>query len=118
MCARGVEIMIKLLREEEVRQITTVDFEAYGRPLEKVMAFKYLGRILMASDNNWLEVVANLQCARKHWGWLYWILGWEGADHQTSGTFYKAVVDVTLLFSVETWAMAPSIGKTLGGFHP
>ena len=34
-----------------------VAFEAYGGPLETVAALKYLGRILMASDEDWPAVV-------------------------------------------------------------
>ena len=33
-------------------------------------AFKYLGRILMATDYNLPEVVANLRKARKRWAWI------------------------------------------------
>ena len=45
------------------------------------------------------------------------IIGWEGANPRTSGNFYKAVVQETLLFGAESWVMSPQIGKTLGGFH-
>ena len=41
-----------------------VDFQAYGRPLDLVPEFKYLGRMLTASDNNWTVVVVNLRKAR------------------------------------------------------
>ena len=34
-------------------------------------------------------------------------LGREGADPRTSGNFYKAVVQATLLFGPETWMMTP-----------
>ena len=40
-----------------------VAFEAYGKPLEMVTEFKYLGRVLTASDDYWLAVVANLRNA-------------------------------------------------------
>ena len=29
------------------------DFEAYGAPLENVTAFKYLGRLMTAGDDDW-----------------------------------------------------------------
>ena len=57
-----------------------VDFEAYDRPLETVTALKYLGRILMASDDDWPAVVANLWKARKCWARLSCIIGREGED--------------------------------------
>ena len=42
---------------------------------------------------------------------------WEGVDPRTSGTFYKTVVQATLLFSAYTWVMTPMVGNILGGFH-
>ena len=62
------------------------------------MAFKYLGRILTTSDNNWPAVVANLRKARRDWTRLFRILRQEGAYPWTSGTFYKVMVQATLLF--------------------
>ena len=47
---------------------------------------------------------------------MFSILGWEGLDPQTSGTFYKTIIKVTLLFDLETWGMNPMIGLTLGVF--
>ena len=57
-----------------------MEFEAYGRPLEIVKEFKYLGRILMALDKIWLLVDANLQKVRNCWANLSRILGREGVD--------------------------------------
>ena len=44
-----------------------VYFQAHGRTLVAVAEFKYLGRVLTASDENWLEVVDNLRKAWKRW---------------------------------------------------
>ena len=60
ICSRGVERRLKRLREEEMQMRTAVTFEVYGRPLEMAEAFKYLGRALTTSDDNWLLVVKNL----------------------------------------------------------
>ena len=38
--------------------------------------FKYLGGIIMAMDNDWLVVVANLRKYRNEWVQLSRILGW------------------------------------------
>ena len=81
------------------------------------MVFKYLGRVLTESDDDWTSVVANMRKAQRWWSCLPRILWREGADPQTSGTFYKVVVQVTLLFGVETWFMTPSIGINLGSFY-
>ena len=51
-----------------MRESTERAFEAYGKPLENVVAFKYLGRSMMAGDDNWPAVAGNLPKARKSWG--------------------------------------------------
>ena len=57
-----------------------MEFEAYGRPLEIVKEFKYLGRILMALDKSWLLVDANLKKVHNRWAHLSRIIGREGVD--------------------------------------
>ena len=94
-----------------------MSFQAYGRPLVDVLDFKYLGRVMTASDDNWPTLVGNLKKARKRWERMYMILGQEGADPRTSENFYKAVVQVTLLFGAGSWVMYPWIGRILFGFH-
>ena len=49
-------------------------FQAYARPLESATYFKCLGRIMMASDNNWPAVVGNLLMSKKIWACLSRIL--------------------------------------------
>ena len=39
-------------------------FHAYGRPLETVASFKFLGWVLKAGYDDWPEVVRNLKNAR------------------------------------------------------
>ena len=82
-----------------------------------VTEFKYLGRILTALEDDWPAVVENMLEVQKLWARLSQILGWEGEDPQTSGTFYKVVVQATLLFGVETWVLSHRIRKTHGRFH-
>ena len=94
-----------------------VTFQAYGRPLVAVSEFKYLGRVLTASDDDWTAVVGNSSNSRKRWTRMLRILGREGADPQTLEFVYKAVVQATLLFGAESWAMSPRIGRILGRFH-
>ena len=82
-----------------------------------VKAFKYLGWFLTAYDDEWPEVVVNLQKDMSRWASLFRILRRERSYPWTSGTFYKAVVQATLLFFSETWVITPRIGRTLGGLH-
>ena len=91
-------------------------FEDYGKPLEAVPSFKYLGRIITAGDNDWPELEGNLVKARKSWGRLTRILSREGADKRISGTFFKAVVQQVLLFGAEIWVLAPLIERFLDSF--
>ena len=81
------------------------------------MRFKYLRRVLTASDDNWLAVFGNPRKARRRWTWMLRILRWKGADPWEYGKFYKAVVQLTLLFGSEIWVMSTRIGRTLGGLH-
>ena len=39
-------------------------FEAYGEPIKAVSEFKYLGRVLKTTDDDWPAVVGNLKKAR------------------------------------------------------
>ena len=63
-----------------MRENTEKTFENYVAPLENVMDFKYLGRVMTVGDDDWHTVVGNLQRARKSWGCLSQILSREGAD--------------------------------------
>ena len=60
-----------------------VDFQAYGRPLVVVSKFKYIRRVLTASDDDLPAVVGSLRKARRRWARMSRILGWEGADPWT-----------------------------------
>ena len=51
-CARGVDRKRMRLAEEELREISERAFQAYGAPLENVTAFKYLGRVMTARDDD------------------------------------------------------------------
>ena len=41
--------------------------------------------------------------------------GWGG--YVEVGIFYIAVVQVVLLYGLESWVMSPQIGKVLGSIH-
>ena len=63
-CDRGEEQKRSRLAEEELRDISEKDFQAYGEPLENVTTFRYLERVMTAGDDDWLVVLGNLQKAR------------------------------------------------------
>ena len=62
------------MAEEELRESTDWAIEAYGKLLDNVSSFKYLGRVMTAGDNNWAAVAGNLLKARKSWESLSRIL--------------------------------------------
>ena len=65
MCRSGVERNRQRLAETELRESTEMAFEAYGKQLEAVPSFKYLGRIMTAWEDDWPAVAVNLVKARK-----------------------------------------------------
>ena len=108
-CARGAEKKRRRLAEEELRESSERAFQAYGASLENVTAFKYLGRVMMAEDDDWPKVEGKTQKARKSWGQIFQILSREGEDLKVSGHFFKAVVQAVLLFGAETWVLTPKM---------
>ena len=72
---------------------------------EGVGSFKYLGRVLHQEDHNWSAVLLNIRRARQVWGRLGKLLRREGAYPILLSKFYRAVVQVVLLFGAKTWVL-------------
>ena len=104
-CLKGAERKRRWLVETETRENSERAFEAYGAPIESVTVFKYLGRILTATDYDWPEVVGNLGKARRSWVQLSRVLIREVSDPKVSMAFYIAVTQAVLLFGLETWVL-------------
>ena len=66
--------------------------------IEGAETFKYLGRMLEQSDEDWPEVRKNVDKACQVWSQLGKLLRREGAELQVSAMFYRAVVQSVLLF--------------------
>ena len=79
------------MAETETRENLERAFHAYGKPMEAVSEFRYLGQILTATDDDWPEVAGNIKKVRVSWGCLAWVLGREGADPKVSRNFYTAM---------------------------
>ena len=95
---RGSERNIRRLAEEEAQSGEVTEFRDYDRPPEIVSSFKYLGRLLTATDYNWTAVISNIQKTSRSWYCLDQILGREGAYNWTLGRFYVVFVQAILLF--------------------
>ena len=85
--------------------------------MQSVKEFRYLGRILTSTDNDWPAVARTLQKARATWGRLARILGREGADPKVSRNFYIAVTQQVLLFGAETWVLTVKMEAALDAFQ-
>ena len=105
------------LAEEEERVVTSRAFSAYGRPLEMVTSFRYLGRVILAADDNWPAVIRIMAKARAVWRNMINILSKEGARPWVHKCFFKSVVQSVLLFCAETWVVNPRMGRVLGSFQ-
>ena len=116
-CKKVAERKRRRLAELETRDSSERAFRAYEETIKNVLAFKYLGRVLTAGDNDWLVVVGNLGKARRSLGRLSLVLIREGAYPKVSRTFYKAVAQVVLLFETETWVLTPRMEKALDSFQ-
>ena len=113
--AWGAERRRQRLAAEEEREVIVRDFSAYGRPLGMVTSFKYLGRVISATDDDWSALVSKLAQAKTVWRRMSRILSREVATPRVSGFFFKAVIQVVLIFEAENWVITPRMGTALGG---
>ena len=114
-CRTGAERKIRRLAAAEGEAATERAFNAYRRRVKLVKGFRYLGRILTSTDDDWPAVARNLQKARARWGRLARIMGREGADPKLSRNFYIAVTQQVLLFGAETWVLTKNMEAALEG---
>ena len=63
---RGEKWKILILAVEEVQAGEDIMSKAYGNPLIMLLYFKYPGRLLSALEDDWPEVVTNLQKVQKN----------------------------------------------------
>ena len=85
-----------------MRKTSERAFHAYGKHMKTVTEFRYLGRVLTATDDDWPAVAGNIRKARVSWGRLARVLGREGAYPKVSRSFYTAVTQQVLLFGAES----------------
>ena len=102
---------------EQLRTLST-EFRLNGTLVENVETFRYLGRIVAATAEDWPCISHNIYKARMAWGCFSVLLCREGgANPRVCGLFYKAVVMSTLLYASKTWVISKPILCTLEGFH-
>ena len=81
-----------------------------------VTEFKYLGRVLTNTDDDWPAAAGNIRKARASWVRLERILGREGADLKVTRSFYTAVTQQVLLFGAESWFLTKKMESALDAF--
>ena len=74
-CRTGTERKQRRLAEAEMRATSEKAFHAYGTQMRLVTEFKYLGRMLTSTYDDWPEVAGNIRKARANWGRLARVLG-------------------------------------------
>ena len=85
--------------------------------METAALFKYLVRVLKKGCDDCLAVVGNLSESRKSWIRMTRIPSQEGEDPKFSGLFFKAVVQLVLLFRAEMWVLTPRMERYLSRFQ-
>ena len=86
-CKKVAERKRRRVVAEEEQTVTSRAFSAYGHPLEMVASFQYLGQVILAADDNWLEVVRNLSRVRTVWKRMTVISSREGVEPRVSRFF-------------------------------
>ena len=67
---------------EEEMAVTSRYFSAYGHTLEVVPSFKYMGRLLLDADDDWMAVIPNIKKAQSVWRIMRRILSSQEARLQ------------------------------------
>ena len=66
-CRTGTERKRRRLAEAELEITLEKAFHAYGTTMRAVTEFKYLGRVLTNTDDDWPAVASNIRKARSSW---------------------------------------------------
>ncbi len=85
--------------------------------LEKVELFHYLGMILDQDDNDIRAVQSQIKKAQGIWARVGQVLQADNTPPKVSAKFYKAVVQLVLLYGSETWNLTKTALAQLEGFH-
>jgi hypothetical protein len=95
-------------------------FTIIGTLIRTVGEFKYLGRILDKSDNDWPAIqwaINQAQAIQAVQGHQQHFLETDGAGVISMMSIYKAVVQAVLLYGSESWVLTDAMVRTLQSFH-
>ena len=85
--------------------------------MENVTAFRYLGRPLDQTDDDYTAVRWNIMRARLVWGRLGKLIRREGAEPRVLEMLYMEVVQEILLYGPETWVLLAEMERKAEGMH-
>ena len=94
-----------------------VKFLVYGKEIQRVKEFRYLGRILREDDDDTSSIVSQIKRARQKWNAIAKILKREEANAKTMAKFYMAIVQAVLLYGADSWTITKRNWKRLQSFH-
>jgi hypothetical protein len=117
MCEDGVARKVQYAAAECAHLALQQSFTVYGDELERVEIFKYLGRLLAYNNNDARAVRGNLRKMRGVWARPSRTIRSELHPPLACGVFYKATVQLILLFGSKRWNLSLVSLKSLKGFH-
>ena len=101
-CREGAKRVQRRRLQLELLDAQRKTLTVYGKPLEKVHQYTYLGRPLTATDDDWPAVRKNIGKATGRWMGISKIITKAGLNQKARTTFYRAIVHSTLLFGAES----------------
>jgi exonuclease III len=111
-------IEIRRSQKENEQMAESTVFTVKGNPIERVSEFKYLGRMITETDDDWCAVNRNLKRAQATWARVRKLLAQEKKKSpKAAASIYKAVVQAILLYGSETWAVTTQMEHKLEVFH-
>ena len=103
--------------QDEQANAEDIVFKVYGKEIERVREFKYLGRWIMDNDDDTKCIDLQLKCAKKKWNCIAAILKRQGANAEVMSRFYLCIVQAVLLYGSESWTVTKRNMKKLESFH-
>ena len=80
---QGAEWRRRQLTAKEEKEVTVRYFSVYWCSLEMVISFKYLGLVILTTDDDWPAVVRKLARSKMAWSRMSLIISREGVMVKT-----------------------------------
>ena len=116
-CKKRAERKRRLLAETETRENAEWAFHAYGKLMDAVSEFRYLRRLLTATDDDWPAMDGEHSEGAGELGTFGAGAGNGGGGPKMSRSFYTAVTQQVLLFGAETWVLTRKMESALDAFQ-